>query len=161
MRFLLLAAKFLAAMSSSRSDGVTQFVRPFVRSFVRSSLFFLLVSLEAVVHFECHKALKSIKGIPWEPMSVSRVFQGSFKGLSSFCIKGVLRMWGRTFQASSKGVSRYFKGVSRKFQDCLKVVFQCFNDGLRQFQGRLKIALRTFQGSFGEVLRLFQERLNG
>ena len=47
----------------------------FVRSSVRSSLFFLLVSLEAVVHLECHKALKGIK-------EVFRVFEGSFKGVS-------------------------------------------------------------------------------
>ena len=39
---------FLAAMSSSRSDGVTQSVRSFVRSFVLPYPFFPLVSIESL-----------------------------------------------------------------------------------------------------------------
>ena len=54
-----LPKRCLAAMSSSRSDGVTQFVRSFVRN-----LFFLLVSLESRVF-----------------QGSLRVFQGSFKGV--------------------------------------------------------------------------------
>ena len=68
---------FLAATSSSRSDVVTQFVFSCFRP-----LFFLLVSLESVVDLECHKQSKSVKGIQWESMCVSRVLQGSFKGVS-------------------------------------------------------------------------------
>ena len=81
---------FLAATSSSRSDVVTQFVCPFVRLFV--PFFYSLVSLKFVVHLECYKASKSVKGIQWESMCVSKVFQRYFKG--------VLRM----FQGSLKGV---------------------------------------------------------
>ena len=97
---------FLAAMSSSRSDGVTQFVRPSVRSFVRN-LFFLLVSLESRVF-----------------QGSLRIFQGSFKGVS------------RVFQGCFKGVSRVFqgsfKGVSRKFQGRFKKVSRVFQ---RSFKG--------------------------
>ena len=53
---------FLAAMSSSRSDDVTQFV-------ILSVPFFLLVSSKLVVHLECQQG-------------VLRVFQGSLKGVS-------------------------------------------------------------------------------
>ena len=77
-----------------------------VRSFVRSSVrpfFFLLVSLEFVVH--CFNR-------------VSRVFLGSYKGVS------------RTFQGCFKEVSRVFqesfKEVSRKFQGCFKKVSRGF-----------------------------------
>ena len=52
---------FLAAMSSSRSDVVTQSVRPFVRSSVRT-LFFFPRSF-------------------FESQRVSMVFQESFKGV--------------------------------------------------------------------------------
>ena len=61
---------FLVATSSS------------VRVSVCVSLFFLLVSLESVVDLQCHKQSKSVKGIQWESMCVSRVLQGSFKGVS-------------------------------------------------------------------------------
>ena len=63
---LIMVQKFLAAMSSSRSDVVTQFVRSFVRSFVRlfvrsfvrvSVHFFLLVSLKFLL------VLKSFNGV--------------------------------------------------------------------------------------------------
>ena len=56
----------LAAMSSSRSEVVTQFVRSFVRSFVFPSLFFLLVSLKFLL------VLKSFNG-------VSRLFKVCLK----------------------------------------------------------------------------------
>ena len=45
-------------------------------------LVFLLVSLESVGVLECHKQSKSVKGIQWKSMCVSRVLQGSFKGVS-------------------------------------------------------------------------------
>ena len=51
---------FLAATSSSRSDGVTQFVRSFVRPFV--PFFCPLVFLKSVAHLEYYKASKSVKG---------------------------------------------------------------------------------------------------
>ena len=95
---------FLAATSSSRSDGVTKCVRPTVRSFVRP-LFFSLVSLKSVAHLECYKASKSVKGIHCEPMCVSSV--QVFKG----CFNGVLRV----FQGSFQGVSRKFQGCFKKF----------------------------------------------
>ena len=53
---------FLAAMSSSRSDVVTQFVCVSVFPCVFSSPFFLLVSLVSIVYLECYKASKSVKG---------------------------------------------------------------------------------------------------
>ena len=56
--------RFLAAMSSSRSDVVTQCVRVFVRV----SLFFLLVSLEFYLVLKCFNG-------------VSRVLQECFKGV--------------------------------------------------------------------------------
>ena len=91
---------FLAAMSSSRSDVVTQSVCPFVRlsvcPFVRSSPFFLLVSLK------CLLVVKSFK-------SVSRQFKECLKFNGSF--KEVLSV----FQGC-------LKGVSRKFQECFKEV---------------------------------------
>ena len=62
---------FLAAMSSSRSNVITQFVFSFVFSFV-FPLFFLLVS------FEFYLVLKSFNGV-LGVFEVSRVFQGSFK----------------------------------------------------------------------------------
>ena len=64
---------FLAAMSSSRSDGVTQFVHSSVRPYP----FFLLVSLEFLVHFECQQArcFKSVTSVSLgRPKAVSRVF---------------------------------------------------------------------------------------
>ena len=56
--------RFLAAMSSSRSDVVTQCVRVSVRV----SLFFLLVSLEFYLVLKCFNG-------------VSRVFQECFKSV--------------------------------------------------------------------------------
>ena len=67
-------------------------------------LFFLLVSLEFLVH--CFK-------------KVSRVFQGSFKGVSGK-FQGCFKEVPRVFQGGFKGVLRkfqgYFKEVSRVFQ---------------------------------------------
>ena len=66
------------------------------RVFVFPSPFFLLVSLESVVVLECHKQSKSVKGIQWESMCVSRVLQGSFKGVSKKflgCFKEVSRIF--------------------------------------------------------------------
>ena len=54
-----LKSVFLAAMSSSRSDIVTQCIRSSVRQCVP---FF---SSGSLVHLECHKALKSVKETQW------------------------------------------------------------------------------------------------
>ena len=164
---------FLAATSSSRSDVVTKSVRPFIRlsihSSVRSYPFFSLVSLKSVVHLECHKASKSIKGTQLESLCVSRVFQsvfqGSFKGVSrkfQGCFKSVSRVFRgsfkQDFQASfkqvqrvSKGVNVCFKGVSRVFHGCFKGVSRVFHGcfkRVRAFRGCFKVVSRVFQGSF-------------
>ena len=60
---------------------MTLSLSPFVCPSVRSSPFFSLVSLKSVVHLESHKASKSVKGTQWESLCVSRVFEGSFKGV--------------------------------------------------------------------------------
>ena len=95
----------------------------FVRSSVRSSvrpLFLSLVSLKSVAPLECYKASKSVIGIHWESLCVSRVFQECFKCVS------------REFQECFKGVSGSLKGVSRKFQGCFKEVSCVF---YRSFKG--------------------------
>ena len=83
-------------------------VRPFV------PFFFSLVSLKSVAHLKCYKASTSVKDIH----CVSRKFQGCFKQVS------------RVFQGSLKGVSRKFQGcfkeVSRVFQGSLKGVSRVF-----------------------------------
>ena len=95
---------FLAAMSSSRSDDVTQSVRPCVVLFLFWNISKMSVSSISRVFQECFKG-------------VSRVFQG--------CFKGVPRVFQGCFNG---GVSRVvfqgwcFKGVSRVFQGCLKLV---------------------------------------
>ena len=89
-------------MSSSRSDGVTQFFRSFVLPFVRN-LFFLLVSLKSVLYLDVFRMLQGCF------KKVSRVFQESFKGVSmkfQGSFKCVLRM----FQVCFKEVSRMFQG---------------------------------------------------
>ena len=63
-----------------------------VQNFFKYIFVFSFVSLKSVKHLECHKASKSVKGIQWESMCVSKVFERYFKG--------VLRM----FQGSLKGV---------------------------------------------------------
>ena len=75
---------FLGAISSSRSDVVTQFVRPF-DSLALCNLFSRLVSLESVLQFECCKASKNVIGIQLESIYVPRVFQRSFMGVSRKC----------------------------------------------------------------------------
>ena len=64
---------FLAAMSSSRRDVVTQFVRPFVFPFVRP-LFFLLVSLKFLL------VLKRFNGVSRQ-FKEGLKFNGSFKAV--------------------------------------------------------------------------------
>ena len=61
-------------MSSSRSDVVTQFVRPSVRVSVRP-LFFLLLSLEFLL------VLKSFNGVSLQFKECLK-FNGSFKAVS-------------------------------------------------------------------------------
>ena len=67
---------FLAAMSSSRSDVVTQFVFPCFCVFVRP-LFFLLVSLKFLL------VLKSFNGVSRQFKGCLK-FIGGFKDVSSF-----------------------------------------------------------------------------
>ena len=82
---------FLAATSSSRSDGVTKSIRSFVR---------LCVVILYILKHSKHMFQGSFKG-------VLRKFQGCFKEVS------------RVFQGSFKKVARVFqrsfKSVSRKF----------------------------------------------
>ena len=81
------------------------------------SPFFLLVSLESVVDLECHKQSKSVKGIQWESMCISRVLR---------CFKSVSKKFLGCFKEVSKGVLTkshgYFMEVSRKFQESFKRV---------------------------------------
>ena len=89
---------FLAAMSSSRSDDVTQSVRPCVVLFLFWNISKMSVSSISRVFQECFKG-------------VSRVFQGCFKGVSRVfqgCFRGVLTV---VFQGwcFKGGVSRVFK----------------------------------------------------
>ena len=94
--------------------SLSSFFRSFVLPFVRN-LFFLLVSLEFVVHLECQQGdSRCLKGVS----QVFRVFQESFTGVS------------RKFQECFKEVSRVFQesftGVSRKFKCCFKEVSMVF-----------------------------------
>ena len=72
-------------MSSSRSDVVTQCVRPSVRSFVRSSLFSSLSAFEVLSspkEFQwCFKKVLSVFEVSGCFKEASRMFQGSFKGV--------------------------------------------------------------------------------
>ena len=68
--------------------------------------------------------------------NVSRVFQGSFKG--------VLRKFQGCFKEVSRVLQGSFKGVLRRFQGCSKEIS-------RVFQGSFKEASRTFQKSFKGV----------
>ena len=54
------------------------------------------MSLVSVVDLEYHNQSKSVKGIQWESLCVSRVLQGSFKGVSKKflgCFKEVSRIF--------------------------------------------------------------------
>ena len=104
-------------MSSSRSDGVTEFVCPSVpKEFVLS-----LKRICSVIGSEgvC-QGPKAVKGELKCFKEVSRVFHGSFKGVS------------RKIQGCFKEVSRVFqgrvKGVSRKCQGCFKKVSMVFKE---------------------------------
>ena len=109
--FITFHDNFLAVMSSSRSDSVTQSVRPFVRPSVLPYPFFPLVCMESLVYLECHKASKSVQGIKLESMGVKRVSQG--------CLKSV---------------SRLFLGVFRLFQESSRVSFLAANTPNMNFQ---------------------------
>ena len=89
-------------MSSSRSDVVTQSVRPFARPFVMKEFFFSLRSYTKVFQGSLMGVLMKYQECF---MQVSWI--GSFKGVS------------RKFYESFKGVLRElrgsFKGVSKKF----------------------------------------------
>ena len=60
-------SQFSAAMSSSRSDIVTQFVRPFVRPFVMKEFFF---------------SLRSYNGVQGSLIGVSMKYEGYFMQVS-------------------------------------------------------------------------------
>ena len=97
--------QFLAAMSSSRSDVVTQCVRPFVLLFLLVSLKFLLV-------------LKSFNG-------VSSLFKGYLEFKGSF--KDVLRKFYGCLQKISGVFPGCFKEVSRVFQGTdIEKIHPCF-----------------------------------
>ena len=82
---------FLAAMSSSRSDVVTQFVRPLVR---HQGVFF---------------SLRSYKGVSRSLMCVSMKYQGCFMQVS---LIGSFKVVSRKFQGCFEGVSRVFQRSS-------------------------------------------------
>ena len=87
---------FLAAMSSSRSDGVTQFVLPFVLPFI--TLFSFSV-FGVCITFGCFKEVKGCF------KKVLRMFKGSFKGvLRKF--QGIFNEVPSVFQGRLKGVPR-------------------------------------------------------
>ena len=100
---------FLAAMSSSRSDVVTQFVRSSVRSFVMKEFFFSLRSYKGVSR-KSNRCFNEISRM-FHASFMDRKFQGCFKKVS------------RVLQGCFKGVSRVFQRSSeddsRKFQSCL------------------------------------------
>ena len=129
----MLACKFLAAMSSSRSDGVTQSVRLFVTFFSFSvfgvcSAFGMSTGLSKVSKGCFSSVLRKFQGYF---KKVSRVFQESFKGVSRKC-QGSFKEVSREFQGSSKG-------VSRKFQGCFKEVSRTFKKLSRVFQRSFKV----------------------
>ena len=110
-------------MSSSRSDGVTQFVRSSVRSSVCVSVpKEFLLSLKRICSVIGSEGVcqgpKAVKGELKCFKEVSRVFHGSFKGVSRK-IQGCFMEVSRVFQGS-------FKGVSRKFQGCFTEVSRVF-----------------------------------
>ena len=91
---------FLAAMSSSRSDDVTQFVRSCV-------ILFLLWSIRSI----------RIK------MSISRVFIECFNSVSKLfqeCIKNVSNVLQECFNCVSRVLQDCFKSVSEGYQECFK-----------------------------------------
>ena len=113
---------FLAAMSSSRSDDVTQSVRSFVRMSVRPKG----VSL-------------SLKRI-CSDIEIDGVLQGSFKGVS------------RKFQGCFKKVSSVFQGsfknVSREFQGCVKEVLRVFQGGFKSVSRKFKEGFKYVSRKF-------------
>ena len=126
---------FSAAMNSSRSDIVTQFVR----SSVTKEFFNAKRGKEVTMVFQgsfngvsrkFHRCFKK----------VSRTFQKRFKVVSRK-FQGCLKKVSRTFQKS-------FKGVSRKFQGCLKEVS-------RVLQGTFKGVSIKFQWHFNEFTSMF------
>ena len=90
-------------MSSSRSDNVTQFVIPSVPFFCLSVLGVCSALFQESFKGVSRKFLRCFK-------EDSRVFQGSFEGVSG----------------SFKEVLRVFQGVSRVFQGSVKVVSREF-----------------------------------
>ena len=102
--------QFLAAMSSSRSDVVTQSVRSCVCPFFSFSVLGILSSL---------------KVFQWCFKKVLRVFE--FSRMFPVSLKGVYKK----FQGN-------FKGISIKFRGCFKLVYREFQVISRGFQGYLK-----------------------
>ena len=119
---------FLAAMSSSRSDDVTNAVCLSVTCF-----FFYF---EAVKSFEARRL-----------QGVSRVFQERFKSIS--------RAFQERFKSVSRAFREGFKGVSRAYQGCVKGVsrgFRVFSSAQFQMGATSQKALNW--SKIGATLRL-------
>ena len=102
---------FLAAMSSSRSDDVTQSVRPSVpKEFLISLKIICSVSR---MFQDCSVFQGSFKGVlrmfQGYPKEVSRMFQESFESVSQK-FQGCFKKVSKTFQGCCKEVSRVFQG---------------------------------------------------
>ena len=115
---------FLAAMSSSRSDVVTQFVRMSVRISVCPFFSFSVLGVSSAFFL----VLKWFN-------RVSRKFKGCLK--FQWCFKDVLRK----FLGCLQKVSRVFKEVK-------KVFCESFTSVLRMIQGNFKFFFRNYEGCF-------------
>ena len=112
---------FLAAISSSRSDDVTKFVRLWVRAKEFQQVF---------------QVLRILK--------VSRMFPVSFLQKVSWKFIGGFKEVLRLFKVRLKGISSNFRGVSREFERSLKGVGS-FNGVSMLFQGHFNEVSRVFQ----------------
>ena len=109
---------FLAAMSSSRSDDVTKFVCLFVCLSVCLESFCLILRIQSIWSKMFWGSCKGISGVyVWSFKEVSRVFQGSSKGVQ-VRLKGI--------SSSFKEFERSSTGTSEKFPWCFKEVSKMF-----------------------------------
>ena len=80
--------------------------------------------------------------------------------------KGVLGVFLRVFEASSKGVLKQFQGsfqrvsskflgVSWKFQECFRSVSKKCYGNVKSVSQKLQGVLRKFHGCFREISRVF------
>ena len=122
------AYAFLAAMSSSRCDVVTQSVRPFVRLSV------LLVMREFFFSLGSYKV-------------VSRKSNGCFNEVSRMFHESLMD---RKFQGRLKKISRVLQeGDLREFQECFKKFL------VWKFKGCVERISRLFQETFEGVSGVF------